>query len=151
MKHQCEIRNMFFIYRELWGKMLLSFLNSLTSDSIVIDYCGDLMEPYSSAEKEAGERWLMSQIKQQGTLHEECETALWQAILLPSTLIHMKAVQSGWGSKRSRSSISQNPWHSGWSHIPPEQNPGTFPANWYFPWAYQVALVHFFSVLCIER
>lgn len=36
--------------------MLLSFLNSLTSDSIVIDYCGDLMEPYSSAEKEAGER-----------------------------------------------------------------------------------------------
>lgn len=75
--------------------MLLSFLNSLTSDSIVTDYCGDLMEPYSSAGKEAGEQWLMSQIKQQGSLHGECESALWQAILLPSMLICMKAVQSG--------------------------------------------------------
>lgn len=42
------------------------------------------MELYSSAGREAGEQCLMSQIKQQGTLHRERETALWQAILLPS-------------------------------------------------------------------
>lgn len=64
--------------------MLLSFRNSLTSDSIVKDYCGDVMELYNSTGKEAGEQSLINLIKQQGTLHRELETALCQTRLLPS-------------------------------------------------------------------
>lgn len=100
--------------------MLLSFFNSLTSDSIVIDYCGDVMELYSSTGKEARDQCLVSQIKQLGTYTESVKLLYGKPYCF---FLHKSVGRFGKGVEAVQDpevlSIFQNLCHLGWPQIPP--------------------------------